>query len=313
MLRAQETGYYMLARPSGKGIHVVPHVGETAGGKGFKKKVMGFIKTVFGYNEDNTPANKTVQTKRHCRRNPGVAAAIDAGSDFRGGGVGANKPGEDVDIADLDKFLLWLAAKRADGAYNAEKLGGLANGVVRAVLFSHSNFMNVAFKANKHDLTNNCAIQVTFTGETGRYKMVEPPKGGPVVTSFNEPNLEANPDALKLTDICEHGSGCYRYTCPCRGAPLVFDVRWLRQRRVWRRPLPSLFSRTGLVPRRGYSKRRPYNPAPPPPLPSRARSTPLAWQASHAPLRELRPPTFARNSPLFRRRIRALASCLPAR
>jgi broad specificity phosphatase PhoE len=114
LIRAQETAYWMLSKPTGKAIDVMPFMGEFGGAPGV----------------DNTPDSVAVQDKT-LKETFGL-------TEFQRGKDKRTKP-------DFSKFWSWaLTEGIRDGWFTK----GTDN-VYRAVIFTHSNLLKDEFPVNQ--------------------------------------------------------------------------------------------------------------------------------------------------------------------
>jgi broad specificity phosphatase PhoE len=136
MIRAQQTAYYMLARATGKPIHILPHIGELSPGS------------------CNFPLGPAEQ-----REILGPEIVAHLGTDARGdvGWYGR---------ADLDKFLAW--AHDAPEPFFTPATNAAGEAVHRAVIVTHSLFLNHVFK---HMLNNNDVLFAKI--DTGSKSILE--------------------------------------------------------------------------------------------------------------------------------------------
>lgn len=118
MIRAQETAYYMLASHVGKKITIYPHIGES------------------GFTLDNISLEKKDQIEYFFKTNREIINFLD--QDFR----------DSENKSCWPSFLKWLHSNR-------DLFSKGSDGVLRAVIFSHSNFLNSVFPLDEGILPNN--------------------------------------------------------------------------------------------------------------------------------------------------------------
>ena len=121
MIRAQETAYYMAG--NNKPIHISPYIGED------------------GLSSDNYAFPKNVQRKILQTRNPEIIESLDKGIDLREKQTMSDK-------SSWSKFIAWANS-------NPKSFEKGNDGVYRAVIFTHSHFLQNAFKLSKKDKIKN--------------------------------------------------------------------------------------------------------------------------------------------------------------
>jgi broad specificity phosphatase PhoE len=126
LLRSQETAFYMLAEFTNKPINVIPYICE------------------FGFTLDNIPLPKISQYKILESRNPKIVANLKNGLCFE----------ESYEKkADWPDFVNW--AKQNPEFFN---LG--PDGIFRAVIFSHSHFLQDIFWLKTLENNNGIKVQI---------------------------------------------------------------------------------------------------------------------------------------------------------
>jgi broad specificity phosphatase PhoE len=138
MIRAQETAYYMLSKPTGLPIHIMPHIGEP------------------GYTRDNYSLPLEKQRKMIEDRNPDILDHI--GDDAREIQTLKGK-------SNWDLFIRW-AVKNTDMFALGE------DGYYRAVIFTHSIFLKKVFP-RKEKVKNNDAIHALINDVLEKPKEIE--------------------------------------------------------------------------------------------------------------------------------------------
>jgi len=114
MIRCQETAFYMLGEKLEKPINIFPHIGE----KGMSLDNIGYI--------------KAIQEKIILDRNPNIIKLLEKGNDERGKQNILNK-------SSWNDFIEWAVK-------NLDLFECGSDGVYRAVIFTHSDFLRNVFK-----------------------------------------------------------------------------------------------------------------------------------------------------------------------
>jgi broad specificity phosphatase PhoE len=131
MIRTQETAYYMVGRP----INIIPHIAED------------------GITLDNYSLSKDAQRKIIGERNPNILASLDKGIDSR-------EKQTMKDKSNWNTFLKW--AEKNPGSF-----GKGSDNVYRAVIFTHSKFLQNSLGLSKADkVKNNNGFRVVITNGT---------------------------------------------------------------------------------------------------------------------------------------------------
>jgi len=137
MIRAQETAYYMIA--NGGPIHIIPHVGEA------------------GITADNYSLPKDKQREIIGRRNPTILNSLDSGIDSREKQTYFGK-------SNWSEFMKWAKD-------NLDKFGKGDDQVYRAVIFTHSHFLENSFKLGHSK--NNSGVHITInTGDNIKHSSI---------------------------------------------------------------------------------------------------------------------------------------------
>lgn len=137
MIRTQETAYYMIA--NGAPIHIIPHVGEA------------------GVTADNYSLPKDKQREIIGRRNPKILDSLDSGIDSREKQTYFGK-------SNWSEFMKWANN-------NLDKFGKGDDQVYRAVIFTHSHFLENSFKLGHSK--NNSGIHITInTGDNIKHSSI---------------------------------------------------------------------------------------------------------------------------------------------
>lgn len=227
LLRAQETAWYSLGKPSGKSVNIVPFVAEVP--------------------PDAGPRHRNAQREILAQRNAAVLKS--SGLDFRIPCSATDaSPCDNVNDgtshgSSFSSFLSWLAEEPSRGS---RWLVSGSDGILRGVLFTHGQFMAESFGVGADDfVSNNFAIGATLlppsasddsdsmtmhkaTGEEGvlspadtlitsaktpsGYKL-DTSKGAPVVHRLGLPMFQTD-GPVKVSAFCKHGSGCTLLNCP---------------------------------------------------------------------------------------------------
>jgi hypothetical protein len=114
MIRTQETAYYMLSEKNGKSINIFPHIGEK------------------GIGIDNIGFGKEKQFKIISKQNSKIIEFLNKGVDERGKQNILNK-------SCWNTFIEWSVK-------NLDLFECGSDGVYRAVIFTHSDFLRSVFK-----------------------------------------------------------------------------------------------------------------------------------------------------------------------
>jgi broad specificity phosphatase PhoE len=131
MIRAQETAYYMIDGP----IHIIPHIAED------------------GITLDNYSLSKDTQRKIIEGRNPKILAALDKGIDSREKQTMKEK-------SNWDAFIKW--AEKNPGSFAKG-----SDSIYRAVIFTHSHFLQNSLGLSKADkVKNNNGFRIVITNGT---------------------------------------------------------------------------------------------------------------------------------------------------
>jgi len=126
MIRAQETAYYMIA--NGAPINIIPHVGEE------------------GVTADNYSLPKNKQYEIIGKRNPMIIASLNSGIDSREKQTYFGK-------SNMSEFMKWANN-------NLDKFGKGNDLIYRAVIFTHSHFLENSFKLGH--INNNSGISLSI-------------------------------------------------------------------------------------------------------------------------------------------------------
>ena len=129
LIRTQETAYYMLAESLQNPIHVLPYICE------------------FGYTLDNIPQTKINQYKFLETRNPKIVSKLRSG-------LCSEESYEHR--SNWEKFMKWAEQNR-----DFFEIG--KDGIYRAVIFSHSHFLQEIFSIKK--LGNNEGLHTRINTE----------------------------------------------------------------------------------------------------------------------------------------------------
>ena len=132
MLRAQETAYYMIAKD--KPINIIPHVAEA------------------GITSDNIAFPKDKQREIIKARNYKILESLDKGIDSR-------EKQTNYEKSNLKLFLKW--AKN-----NSNSFAKGPDNIYRAVIFTHSHFLQNSFDLSKADkIKNNNGIHAIINDD----------------------------------------------------------------------------------------------------------------------------------------------------
>ena len=121
LIRAQETAYYMTAKASA--IHIFPHIAED------------------GITLDNYSLPKDAQRKIIGVRNPKILASLDKGIDSR-------EPQTIKGKSNWSDFLKWAEK-------NPDSFAKGSDSIYRAVIFTHSHFLQNTLDLSKADKVKN--------------------------------------------------------------------------------------------------------------------------------------------------------------
>ena len=129
MIRTQQTAYFMIAKDTSIPIHIIPHISEK------------------GITLDNWSLPKQKQYEILQQKTPSIIPLLEAGMDAR----------ENQTIFEKSNWNLFISWASKHTEFFAQG----SDGIYRAVLFTHSKFLQSAFKlSSENKIKNNNGIRV---------------------------------------------------------------------------------------------------------------------------------------------------------
>lgn len=169
MIRAQETAYYMIARDTAIPIHILPHVAEK------------------GISYDNYSLPKHLQYDILQQRTPDIISSLEAGMDAREKQTAFGK-------SNWNLFITWAMN-------HPEFFEQGDDGVYRAVIFTHSKFLQSTFQLATKIINNNGIRTIVDTNTLRKYPTHTRIDIGEINPSSCPDNCVRSPCAESITRV----------------------------------------------------------------------------------------------------------------